>query len=79
MVRVVNCHAGVLGSNPGGPKRFSPWNNFTGGSGGIFTLPQFTFLKKVIGHNHIPLWIIEALYALSEYTGNSLLSIYVFW
>ena len=32
MVRVVDCHAGVLGSNPGGPKRFSPWNNFTGGS-----------------------------------------------
>ena len=23
MVRVVDCHAGVLGSNPGGPKRFS--------------------------------------------------------
>ena len=33
MVRVVDCHAGVLGSNPGGPKRFSPWNYFTGGSG----------------------------------------------
>ena len=32
MVRVVDCHAGVLGSNPGGPKRFSPWNYFTGGS-----------------------------------------------
>ena len=29
MVRVVDCHAGVLGSNPGGPKRFSPWNYFT--------------------------------------------------
>ena len=33
MVRVVDCHAGVLGSNPGRPKRFSPWNYFTGGSG----------------------------------------------
>ena len=32
MVRVVDCHSGVLGSNPGGPKRFSPWNYFTGGS-----------------------------------------------
>ena len=26
MVRVVDCHAGVLGSNPGGPKDFSLWN-----------------------------------------------------
>ena len=33
MVRVVDCHVGVLGSNPGGPKRFSPWNYFTCGSG----------------------------------------------
>ena len=33
MVRVVDCHTGVLGSNPGRPKRFSPWNYFTGGSG----------------------------------------------
>ena len=33
MVRVVDCHAGVLGLNPGGPKRFSPWNYFTGSSG----------------------------------------------
>ena len=33
MVRVVDCHAGVLGSNPGGPRLFSPWNYFTGGSG----------------------------------------------
>ena len=33
MVRVVHCQAGVLGSNPGGPKTFSPWNYFTGGSG----------------------------------------------
>ena len=33
MVRVVDCHTGgVLGSNPGGPKRFSPWNHFTCGS-----------------------------------------------
>ena len=30
MVRVVDCHAGVLGSN-----RFSPWNYFTGGSGNL--------------------------------------------
>ena len=29
MVRVVDCHAGVLGSNPGGPKKFSLWNCFT--------------------------------------------------
>ena len=29
MVRVVDCHAGVLGSNPGGHKRFSPWNYFS--------------------------------------------------
>ena len=33
MVRVVDCHTGALGSSPGGPKRFSPWNYFTGGSG----------------------------------------------
>ena len=33
MVRVVDCHTGVLGSNPGRPKRISPWNYFTGGSG----------------------------------------------
>ena len=31
MVRVVD--TGVRGSNPGGPKTFSPWNYFTGGSG----------------------------------------------
>ena len=30
MVRVVNCHAGVLGSNPGRPKDFSFWNCFNG-------------------------------------------------
>ena len=35
MVRVVDCHAGILGSNPGGPKIFSPWNYFTGGSGNL--------------------------------------------
>ena len=29
MVRVVNCHAEVLGLNPGGPKRFFPWNYFS--------------------------------------------------
>ena len=33
MVRVVNGHTGVLGLNPDGPKRFSPWYNFTGGRG----------------------------------------------
>ena len=33
MVRVVDCHAGVLGSNPDGQKIFSPWNYFTCGSG----------------------------------------------
>ena len=33
MVRVVDCHAGVLGSNPGGPRIFSLWNYYTGGSG----------------------------------------------
>ena len=38
MVRVVDCHAGVLGSNPGGPKVFSPWNYFTGGSGNSVAL-----------------------------------------
>ena len=32
MVRVVDCHAGVLDSNSGGPKKFPPWNYFTGGS-----------------------------------------------
>ena len=30
MVRVVDCHTGVLGSNPGGPKDFSLWSNFNG-------------------------------------------------
>ena len=33
MVRVVDCHAGVLGLNPGRPKIFSPWNYLTVGSG----------------------------------------------
>ena len=32
MVRVVACHAGVLGSNPDRPKIFSLWNYFTVGS-----------------------------------------------
>ena len=32
MVRVVDCHTGVLGLNPGGREIFSPWNYFTGGS-----------------------------------------------
>ena len=35
MVRVVDCHTGVLGSSPGGPKIFSPWNYFNGGSGNL--------------------------------------------
>ena len=35
MVRVVDCHAGILGSNPGGPKIFSPLNYFTGGSSNL--------------------------------------------
>ena len=35
MVRVVDCHAGVLGLNPVGPKRLSPGNYFTGGSGNL--------------------------------------------
>ena len=30
MVRVVDCHTGVLGSNPGRPKDFSLWNCFNG-------------------------------------------------
>ena len=29
MVRVVDCHAGVLGLKPGGPKTFSPGNYFS--------------------------------------------------
>ena len=33
MVRVVDCHAEVLGLNPGESKIISPWNYFTGGSG----------------------------------------------
>ena len=33
MVRVDDCHAKVLGSNPGGPKRFFLRNYLTGGSG----------------------------------------------
>ena len=33
MVRLVTCHAGDSGSNPVGPKFFSLWNYFTGGSG----------------------------------------------
>ena len=39
MVRVVDCHTGVLGSSPGGPKIFSPWNYFNGGSGN-FVAPE---------------------------------------
>ena len=38
MVRVVDCRAGVLGSTPGGPRIFSPWNYFTGGSGNSVAL-----------------------------------------
>ena len=30
---MIDCHAGVLGWNPGGPKRFSHLNYFTVGSG----------------------------------------------
>ena len=30
MARVVECHTGVLGSNPGGLKDFSLWNCFNG-------------------------------------------------
>ena len=37
MVRVVDCHAGVLGSNPGGPKDVFLWNCFNGGSGNSVT------------------------------------------
>ena len=37
MVTVADSQAGVLGSNPGRPKRFSPWNYFTGGSGNSVT------------------------------------------
>ena len=33
MVRVDNCQGGVLGSNPGGPRIFTPLNDFTGGNG----------------------------------------------
>ena len=32
IVRVADSHAGVLGLNSGGPKRFSTWNYLTGGS-----------------------------------------------
>ena len=30
---MVDCHTGVLGSNPDGPQIFSPWNYLTGGRG----------------------------------------------
>ena len=30
MFRVVDCQAAILGSNPDGPKIFSPWNYFNG-------------------------------------------------
>ena len=33
MVRVVDCHARVMGSNPGGPRIFSTLKYYTGGSG----------------------------------------------
>ena len=32
---MVDCHTGVLGSNPDGPQIFSPWNYFTGGRGNL--------------------------------------------
>ena len=35
MDRVADCHAKVLGSNPGRPKRFSLRNYLTGGSGNL--------------------------------------------
>ena len=43
MVRVVDCHAGVLGSNPEGPKIFSLWNYF------ILLDPSAGFLIIVLG------------------------------
>ena len=45
MVRVVDCHAGVLGSNPGGPKIFSPWNYFI--SLGIALQMRQGFLREI--------------------------------
>ena len=32
---MVDCHVGVLGSNPWGPRILSPWNYVTGGSGNL--------------------------------------------
>ena len=54
MVRVVDCHAGVLGSNPGGAKIFSPWNYFTGGSGN--SVAPESALGAVAGYR--PLWLM---------------------
>ena len=56
MARVVDCHAGVLGSNPGGPKLFSPWNYFTGGSGNL-VVPE-SALRAVAGYRL--LWLMPS-------------------
>ena len=50
MVRVVDCHAGVLGSNPGRSKRFSPWNYFrTSGKRGCSVVRHLPLVLEVPG------------------------------
>ena len=53
MVRVVDCHTGILGSNPGRPKRFSPWNYLTDGSGNSVA-PESA---SESGSNYTQLWL----------------------
>ena len=58
MLRVVDCHAGVLGSIPGGPKRFPSLNYFTSN-----VLLGLTF-SWLLDSSHIPgstaNWLITA-------------------
>ena len=51
---MVDCPAGVLGSNPGGPKIFTPWNYFTGGSSNLVA-PELA-LGAVVGYRQ--LWLM---------------------
>ena len=62
MVRVVDYHAGVLGSNPCGPKIFSPLNYFTGGSGNSVA-PELA-LGAVAGYRL--LWLMPGSQEIKE-------------
>ena len=59
MVRVVDSHTGVLGSNPGGPKIFSPWNHLSGGSSN-------SVVPELASGSHSRLYLVVVDARLSE-------------